>query len=129
MLTTIRSLAGLPQQVADGVKASLEITRRLAELQRILAARLGAIDQGVQGLLGVLPSIGTELQRVRETVEPQHERVAAIEAAIVRVELGIGELASNLALLRQDVSDATELLPDPDAPGPLARAREAIAGN
>jgi chromosome segregation ATPase len=128
MLSLLRSLTGLPQQIGDGIRTTEEITRRLAELQRILSARLGGIDQGVQGLAGVLPAVAAEVQRVRETVEPQQERVAVIEAGVLRLEQRLADLAATLELLRQDVDSATDLLPDPDAPGPLARAREAIAG-
>jgi hypothetical protein len=128
MLSLLRSLTGLPQQIGDGIRTTEEITRRLAELQRILSARLGGIDQGVQGLAGVLPAVAAEVQRVRETVEPQQERVAVIEAGVLRLEQRLADLAATLELLRQDVDNATDLLPDPDAPGPLARAREAIAG-
>ena len=123
MLSILRSLAGLPEQIAQGVRTAGDITDRLAELQRLLAARLGSVDQGVNGVLEALPA---EFARVRDILEPQQLRVSAIEDAVLRLELQLGTLSDTLERLRGEVVDATEHLPDPDAPGPLARAREAL---
>ena len=125
MLSILRSLAGLPEQIAQGVRTGGDITDRLAELQRLLAARLGSVDQGVNGLLEALPA---EFARVRDILEPQQLRVSAIEDTVLRLELQLGALGDNLERLRREVVDVTEHLPDPDAPGPIARAREALTG-
>ncbi len=54
--------------------------------------------------------------------------MSAIEAIAARLGLRVGELQRTLARVQGDVEDATEHLPDPDAPGPIARAREALTG-
>jgi hypothetical protein len=91
MLTTLRSIASLPRHLVDGMQAAVETTHQLPSLQRVVTARA---------------AVASDLERVRATVEPQHQRVAAIEAAIV----------------------VLPHLPDPPTPGPFARARETLVG-
>src|SRR4051812_22983698 len=83
MLTTLRSIASLPRHLVDGMQAAVETTHQLPSLRRVVTARLGSLDQGLRDLLALLPAVASDLERVRATVEPQHQRVAAIEAAIV----------------------------------------------
>jgi hypothetical protein len=97
--------------------------------------RVAAIQAGVVGLLPLL----ADVEAMRATIEPRHERAASIQRALdILPRLGadltaIGQLSERLAslhhtlsLLKSDFTDATEHLPDPDAPGPIARAREAL---
>jgi hypothetical protein len=138
----------VPQQLVDAMQATTETARRLPGLQRVVTERLGSLDRRVRDVLALLPAIAADLERVRATVEPQHERVAAIESglailptiaadlerivgieqAVARLDLHLSELQGTLALLKGDVEGATERLPDPDAPGPLARARDTLTG-
>jgi hypothetical protein len=66
---------------------------------------------------------------VRATIEPQHERVATIEATATRLEGLLADVRASLARLEGGAQEAIERLPDPDAPGPIARVREALAGS
>lgn len=159
MLATLRSVMRLPQQLMDGVRAMTDVARQLSGLQRVVTDRLASLDARVRDALALLPAIAADLERVRATVEPQHERVAAIERAldslpalladvegvrgiveahyqrVVGVEQAVAvidghlsRLQETLSVLRGEVEDATERLPDPDAPGPLRRARETLTG-
>jgi hypothetical protein len=146
-------------QLIDALWATLETARCLPDLQRVVTERLGSLDSGVRDVLALLRASAAALERVRATVEPQHERVAAIERglailpglaadlervraivepqhgrvvgieqAVAHLDLHLSELQETLTLVKHDVEDATARLPDPDAPGPIRRARETITG-
>jgi|1186.fasta_scaffold521097_1 hypothetical protein len=110
------------------MQAAVDTTHRLPSIQRVVTARLGSLDQGLRDLLALLPAVASDLERVRATVEPQHQRVAAIEQTLTDLNRRLRELDSTLKLLKTDVEDATEHLPDPNAPGPFARARDTLVG-
>ena len=61
-------------------------------------------------------------------VEPQHLRVEEIQHAVARLEDRLAELQQALQTVEGTVEEATDRLPDPDAPGPFARARDTITG-
>jgi chromosome segregation ATPase len=154
-----RNVTRLPGLLVDAAYATIETAHRLSGLQGAVTNRLSSLDRRLRDALAVLPAIAEDLEKVRATVEPQHERVAAIEHAltvlpavaaelervrgvvepqheqvatidktVTRLEARIAELQSTLSRLEDDVEDATEHLPDPDAPGPLSRARDALTG-
>ena len=112
----IDALAALHQVAGD-----LERVRTTVEPQH---ARVAAIEGGLE----VLPAVAADLERVRATIEPQHRRVEAIQHAVGRLEERLAELQRTLQVLKGSVEGAAERLPEPDAPGPLARARETITG-
>jgi len=63
------------------------------------------LNASIDGLRGEVRSMGAELNT------------------------SIERLNTKVAELRTEVSEAVELLPDSDGPGPIARARDALAGN
>lgn len=159
MLTSLRTVTRLPELLVDAAEATADTAQRLSGLQRAVIDRLGSLDRGLRDILallpavasdlervratvepqhervatierglGILPAVAADLQSVRATVEPQHERVAAIEQTVSRLEARLADLQSTLSLLKGDVQDAAEHLPDLDAPGPLARARDTLTG-
>jgi chromosome segregation ATPase len=188
MLGPLRDLTRVPNAILGAAGTTMEAARNLRTLQRIVTDRLASLDGGLREITAVLPTLADDLKRVRATIEPQHERVADIQAGltgllplahdvkamratiepqhervaiieraldilpqlganltavvatiepqherVAAIERDVGLLNERLAGLQQtlshlkkDVADATELLPDPDAPGPIARAREAL---
>lgn len=128
MLNTLQNLTRLPQQLVDALQATTDTARQLPGLQRVVTERLGSMDRAVHDLLGLLSALAADLERVRATVEPQQERVAAIEQTVERLDLRLSALQGTLTVLKGDVEGATERLPDPNAPGPFARARDSLAG-
>lgn len=80
--------------------------------------------------LGRLPEqLADDLHAIRETVEPQQERVAHIEDMVEEMSGRLATLEATLARLLVVADKAIELLPDPeDEQGPLAKARDIIGG-
>jgi chromosome segregation ATPase len=153
------SLTSVPRRLLGAGRAAIEAAESLPALERAAASRLRSLDRAVHELMAVLPAIAGDLARVRAIVEPQFERVAAIEsliaglpvlageleavrsilgpqqervadieAMVARMETLLGDVQGALERLEARTAKAAELLPDPDAPGPIARAREALTG-
>jgi hypothetical protein len=120
MLATIRNLARLPQLAVDASGAVVDIAQRVAALQLIVADRLAALDRAVEEVLVVLPAVADDLRGVRATVVPVEEGFAAVLASVAR-------LAATSSACGRSPSRSSSL-PDPDAPGPIARARDALTG-
>ncbi len=91
--------------------------------------RLASLDRGLRDIVAALPTLRDDLRRVRDTVEPQQQRVAVIESAVSRMEVELHGLSGALTELKADAQDVTEHLPDPDETGPLTRARELLTGD
>lgn len=79
MFNTLRNVTRVPEELIDATRATTEMARRLLNLQRVVTERLGSLDRGVRDALALVTAMAADLERVRGTVEPQHERVAAIE--------------------------------------------------
>jgi hypothetical protein len=129
VLTSVRHVTRLPQLLVGAAQATVDSALRVSGLQQALIDPLGSLERGLSDILALLPALASDLERVRATIEPQHDRVAGIEQTITRLEARINDLHGTLRLLKVDVHDVTEHLPDPDTPGPLARARDALAGH
>ena len=56
------------------------------------------------------------------------QRVAAIQQIAERLETQVSDVQQRMARLETILETGLERLPDPDAPGPLARARDALTG-
>jgi len=127
-LERVRSTVEPQHARVAAIEGGLEVLPALAaDVERMRATvepqheRVAAIESG-------LPVLAAEVERIRETVEPQHLRVEAIQHAVGRLEERLAELQQALQAVEGTVEDATDRLPDPDAPGPLARARDTITG-
>src|SRR3954470_8363757 len=122
---TLRIIASLPRHLVDGMQAAVETTHQLPSIQRVVTARLSSLDQGLRDLLALLPAVASDLERVRATVEPQHQRVAAIEAAIVvlpaiaadleRVRANVEPQHQRVAAIERTVTDLNRRLRELDA--------------
>ena len=139
---SVRTLMRLPQQLGDALLAATDSARSVdrsvrealaalrgvaSDVERVRAtvepqhARVAAIESG-------LPVVAAEVERIRATVEPQHLRVEEIQHTVARLEERLAELQQALQTVEGTVEEATDRLPDPDAPGPLARARDTLTG-
>ena len=87
------------------------VTLRLGEIQADVAA-LAAIARGVSVLELEVAAIAERVAGVEADTDPLGPRLAALQ--------------ESLDTLAATVDSAVSLLPDPDAPGLLARARDAL---
>lgn len=111
------------------------MAQTVAQLPGTIGDRLSSLDRGLQDILALLPAAVADLASVRAIVERQDarvqvavERVAAIEQVADRLETQMSDVQQRVARLQALLETGLERLPDPEAPGPLARARDALTG-
>jgi exonuclease VII small subunit len=104
----------LPHRALESLDLLAEAARRLVRLE--------------DAVLGHLESLDQQAQRLGELVARLDGNVAALDSAIPRLEREVALTRRTVDGLTAEVKDLAEHLPDPDGPGPLARARKAIAG-
>jgi hypothetical protein len=121
--------------VIDAARLTGGVVQTVAQLPETIGDRLSALDCGLQDILALLPAAVADLASVRTIVERQDarvqvavERVAAIEQIAARLETQTSDVQQRVARVQALLETAVERLPDPDAPGPLARARDALTG-
>lgn len=112
----------------------------LARVPATLTADLGVIANAMRSVLAIetmlislmdtLDPLLADVERLRNTVEPQQQRVAHIEEMMQTLERRATVIESTLLRLAADAGEAIELLPEPDDNrGPLTKAKNAITGS
>jgi hypothetical protein len=128
-------MRGPSSLVIDAARLTGGVMQTVAQLPETIGDRLSALDRGLQDILALLPAAVADLASVRSIVERQDarvqvavERVAAIEQVADRLETQMSDVQHRVARVQALLETALERIPDPDAPGPLARARDALTG-
>jgi hypothetical protein len=100
----------------------------VAELVRVALTDVGQLRETVTTQHAEIRSAVADVAQLREVVVTQHGDVEQMKAMLAAVDRRTALLTEILTELQALARDASQALPDPDAPGPLARAREAISG-
>jgi ABC-type Fe2+-enterobactin transport system substrate-binding protein len=104
-LNRVASLGQLPERLLDDLGAIAEAARRIPAIEEMLAS-------------------------IRDTVEPQQNRVAHIESMVEEMNARVVTIDDALGRLLTAADTAVERLPNPDDDsGPLAKARKVIGGD
>jgi hypothetical protein len=115
----------LPRRAAKDLEAIGTAARGLPAFERQLLAHLDELGADVR-------ETGVELHdamaRVLEEMGRLDQRVAALQTEVPELNRNLAATRSHVAELKDQVSEAVALLPDPDSRGPIARARDALAG-
>lgn len=125
ILDTLLTPLTLPRRAAKDLEAIGTAARTLPGFERVLLDRLDDFGADVRDL-------GSELKgaidRVIGEMEGLDRRVAALQLEVAQLNRDLAATKGHAAQLNDQVSDAVEYLPDPNSRGPIARARDAIAG-
>ncbi len=103
----------------------------LRDLENIADAvrSLPAIEELVRTLSSGLRPLMTDVERLRDTVEPQQQRVAHIEHMMEGLSQRTIAIEQAVLNLEAKADAATKLLPDPDDDrSPLVKAKDALTG-
>lgn len=137
----------LPRRLAASVGNSIDAAAELPVFQQKVLEHLTSLDEAMSRHLS---SMDDGIQGLRELIVPMREDIADVASRAVELERVTGELERRVGRLEgsagEDLSgqltetnDAmrrvealvariSERIPDPDAPGPIAKAKEAITG-
>lgn len=109
------------------------LTRLVAPL-RLPERLVATLEIAAEALEHVGP-MRSEVVTIRSRLDSLHEIIEKLEGVEAHLDKTVDELVDEIKAvhktvrdLHDDVEHMTDRLPDPDAPGPLARARDAITG-
>lgn len=129
VLERITDSIDLAQRLQAALEAAVETLAGLPAFERAVLERLDATN-------ALLKAAGADIEAVRASSADLGESAQALVGALARVEVAVGDsVALDLRSVRgqlegliERVDGLSERLPDRDAQGPLAKAREVITG-
>ena len=109
--------AGGPvRRVAEAVGGSIDSAAGLPDFQRELLQHMRSVDHGIQGLARSMDAVRDDIAAVRASLGPSADgEFKEMNASMTRVEARIDHI--------------DEQIPDPDAPSPIERAKDALLGD
>ncbi|HEX5911341.1 MAG TPA: hypothetical protein VFY44_12685 [Thermoleophilaceae bacterium] len=110
-------MAGGPvRRVAEAVEGSIDSAAGLPDFQRELLEHMRSMDEGIQSLAREMSAVRDDIAAVRASLGPSAEdEFKAMNASMTRVETRIEHI--------------DEQIPDPDAPSPIEKAKDALLGD
>jgi DNA repair ATPase RecN len=125
------AITPLPEAIND-IRHIPGIDEATASLPDLVDAvhRVPTIEALLVSLIAALEPALTDVKRVAEIVDAQHQQVTHIEAMVQLIERRSQTLERSVADLQAKADEAMRALPDPDDEerGPLAKARDVITG-
>ena len=104
------------RKVAEAVGGSIDSAAGLPQFQRELLDHLRSMDEGIQEMREGILALRDDMSSVRESLGPSADgEFKDMNASMTRVEDRIDHI--------------DEQIPDPDAPSPIAKAKDAIMGS
>lgn len=116
----IDALASLAEQVQELTAISTELTR-VREHTEPLAQLLPALRRLERGL-------GARIDSLRDVVVALEANDSHLNRTTAELAQELGAMHETIRGLKADLGQITDRLPDPNAPGPLAKARDALTG-
>ena len=104
------------------------ISEQAEPLAKLLPALEGLEEALVERLDGVEKSLGEKLDAVHEVIVALEGDESHLNKTVAALAEEIARMHTTITALQDDVQRATDRLPDPDAQGPLAKARDALTG-
>ena len=110
------SRGGPVRKVAEAVGGSIDSAAGLPQFQRELMDHLRSMDEGIQEMREGILALRDDMSSVRESLGPSaDDEFKAMNASMTRVETRIDHI--------------DEQIPDPDAPSPIEKAKDALLGD
>ncbi len=142
---TSRGAVGADDGLLNGLFSALRLPERVVVAIETVAERLEdvrpmrdaveAIRKQSMDLADLLPALTRMQEDLGGQLERLHECIVELEAVEKALEKRVEGLCEEITAmhatvggLKGDVERVTERLPDPNAPGPLERARDVLTG-
>lgn len=127
LLAPLRLPARLLGAVEMAVDALADVSLIRSEVVRI-RQQSESLDELLPALNALKHDLGGRLDSLREIVNGLEGIESDLDTTVAGLVNQLGALHQTVLTLQDDVQRFTDRLPDPDAPGPLERAREALTG-
>ncbi len=94
-----------------------------------MSEHLASMDEQTAALVDLIRPMGEDIARLNARVVAIERRIDALAQSLT-TEVGGQLTEANATMMRveRSVETISDRVPDPDAPGPIAKAREAITG-
>ncbi len=131
VLTGLFAPLRLPARVLEAVEmtadalADVRVIR--SEVVRI-RKQSESLDELLSALNALKRELGGRLDSLHEIVNGLEDVETHLDTTVAGLVAQLGALHQTVRTLQDDVQRFTDRLPDPDAPGPLERARDALTG-
>ncbi len=110
------------REQTEPVTELLPVTERIREQAEPLAELLPALER-------IEESLGGRLDSIHEVVVALESEESYLNKAVKGLVGELEAMHETVSRLQHEVERITERLPDPNAPGPLAKARDALTGS
>ena len=110
------------ESIREQTDSLLPVAERISEQAEPLAELLPALE-GLEG------NLGARLDSVHEVVVALESEESYLNKAVKELSNQLQEMHKTISVLQDEVERITERLPDPNASGPLAKARDALTGS
>ena len=132
LLTGLLSPLRLPERVVSAIE---DIAERLEDV-RPMRENVETIREQSSDLNELLPAMTSMKEDLGGRLDSLHECILELEDIEKGLDMRVGDMCKELTTMRAtveelkgDVERITERLPDPNAPGPLERARDILTGD
>lgn len=108
----------LPRRLAASIGNAIDAAGELPVFQQQVLEHLGSMDQVMSDHMA---SMDRQTAALVDLIRPMGEDIAALRTRAAEIEV-------RMESLERSVQTISDRVPDPDAPGPIAKAKEAITG-
>jgi hypothetical protein len=121
----VASPLGLSRRLAASIGNSIDAAGELPVFQQEVLEHLASMDEVMSEHMS---SMDDNTAALIEILGPMRDHIAELNTRSVEIERATGELQRRLITVERSVQTISDRVPDPHAPGPLAKARDAITG-
>lgn len=113
----------LPKRLAASVNSSIDAAGEMPTFQQKVLEHLGSMDQVMSEHLSAMDG---GIASLSELIGPMREDMATLAERATTLEASTLEMARALDRLEKLVAHIDDRIPDPDAAGPIAKAKDAL---
>lgn len=131
ILTSLVAPLRLPERLVATLEIAAEALEHVGPMRSevvTIRKRSESLDEFLPALDGLKKDLGGRLDSLHEIIEKLEGVESHLDRTVDELVDEIKAVHKTVRDLHDDVERMTDRLPDPDAPGPLERARDAITG-
>jgi methyl-accepting chemotaxis protein len=132
---------GLPRRLAASVGNSIDaagelpvfqqkVLEHLASMDEVMSEHMSSMDDNTAALIELLQPMRDDMAELNARSVQMEGRIEQLERALAgQVHDELTQANGTMGRMEQSVATIAKRVPDPDEPGALAKARDAITGD